>query len=223
MEHIKRQSHQTLDLGFPAADQIFLNILGRIQSSLAAGDNVLTHLQRTEAAFLPLDGKVCKAGPFRITPRSQVAMGELMLREREAVDNDKGESLSAADVISFAEFAVKMRENSETRTWFKPAIDELNTLERAAVRAHRRSRRLKRRGRVFRTGKEVAPQLVGARTYFIQNALQDLVDFLDPAPFKFARPAYRKRLTFGTEHTAVCARCWRSNTIGYYLAPVSVE
>lgn len=191
-----------MDLGFPAADQIFLNILGRIQSTLAAGDNVLGHLQKTEASFIPLGGKVQKAGPFRVTPRSQVAMGELMLREREPVDGDE-QRISAADVISFSEFAVKIREDPETETWFRPVIDELNALEKAASIAHRKAEKLKRRGEIIRAGKEVAPKFVGARPYFVQNALQDLVDFLDPAPFKFARPAYRKRLTFGTEHYAV--------------------
>lgn len=212
VEHIKRSSQQTLNLGFPAADHIFLNILGRVQSTLGASDALLMYMQSCEGSFKPARGhSMHKGGPFAIVPRAQAAIGEIMLRKAskdEQVAHHKG----AARVLSFSEFARKLECDQELRLWIGPVIKDFRKLRSAARAANLKSVRggrwwkfwlkvdSKRTGPHRRTSREIAPKYVGSRPYAIQNALQDLIDFLDPTPNLKVRPDYRRRLQLGDEH-----------------------
>jgi glutathione S-transferase len=109
-----------------------------------------------------------------------------------------------ADVVSFSEFATKLQTNHELRTWMRPVVVQLECLRRAARKANVDSSGHRSSGKraVKRTSSSIAPKLVGARPYFIQSSLLDLVEFLDPEPYKTVRPDYRKRLMLGQEHHA---------------------
>lgn len=173
VEHIKRNSQETLNLGFPAADRIFLNILGRIQSSLAASDAALAHIQSTEESFKASPGtKPYLGGPFTLTPRSQSAIGELMLRKLRC------EGRGPADILSFNEFAEQMDASKELRKWMTPVINELSELRKAGKVANKMSRNGVPYNKqvVVKTTREAAAKHLGARAFLIQNALVDLIE-----------------------------------------------
>jgi hypothetical protein len=145
-------------------------VLGRIQSTLAASDEVLFHLQGTEAAFKPAPGgEKYSGGPFAVTPRSQVAIGELMCRR-------SGRS-GTADVLSFSEFVTKLNQDRELQLWIRPVLRDLDALRRAARAANMKTRGRQRQPKhtTVRTLKEHAASILGARPFFVQNALQDLI------------------------------------------------
>lgn len=184
VEFIKRET-QVLDLGLPVADKIFVNILGRVQGVLSAGDMTLGQLQMTERYFKPPVGaKPVHGGPLRVMPRSQVAIGELMMRP---VPNGRigaseitvsGTRVVKPEVLSFQEFTVKLKTDKEMRKWFQPVIREFEKLEKRGAKARRQGKRFERSRRQMRSKREDGRTLVGSRPYFLQCALLDLVDFL---------------------------------------------
>lgn len=81
VEILKKES-TVLDYGFPAADRIMANILGRIQGIMCANDRLLIDMQNAENFFQLGPGeKPLKAGPLKIPPRRQTVMGELLFRD----------------------------------------------------------------------------------------------------------------------------------------------
>lgn len=179
VEVMKRQSHQVMDLGYPAADRIFLNILGRIQGVLAAEDASLIRLQETEAYFKPAPGqKPVSGGPFRVSSRNQSALGELMLR-RDGMDNRFGDEGTAADaVMTFCEFAKRMEVDPELRKWFNPVTECIEQLQACGHNAKSRAKVKTARRHNVSDAREDGRALIGSRPYFVQCALQDLIDFL---------------------------------------------
>lgn len=201
VELFKKRS-SVLDLGFPAADRIFLNILGRIQGVLAADDAVLKHMQETERYFKPGKGRQpMPAGPLQIMPRAQLCIGELVLRRD--VTNSDTRSMTAEEVsrqttnsiISYAEFSRQLQEDTYMERWFSPVIESFRQLEHSckhdvvvARRAHKK-------------GNGQPERRTGARVFFLQAALMDLVDFLDPGPeCRFIPMHQRRRLRAGPQH-----------------------
>jgi hypothetical protein len=177
VEQIKRES-QTLDLGFPAADRIFTNILGRIQAVMCADDDSLRRMQETERYFKPPPGvRPIKGGPFKLLPRSQSAVGELMLRARWEGYRLHTDSKHPTGVLTLVEFVSLLHADKEMQRWFKPLIADLQKLEKNcdSVRAEKaRNNELITDARSHMH----AHMRIGARPYFLQCALQDLVDFL---------------------------------------------
>jgi hypothetical protein len=178
VELIKRQS-QTLDLGFPAADRIFMNILGRIQAVMCADDDSLRRMQESERYFKPTPGvEPFPGGPMQIMPRSQVAIGELMLRNRWS-DSKLSSSLKhPSGILTLVEFVSLLESDSEMQLWFKPVIEDLQQLEQRTVTARVQDGRKRARSVMAMSPGERTRILVGCRPYFLQCALQDLVDFL---------------------------------------------
>lgn len=190
VEIIKRES-ALLDYGFPAADRILANILGRVQGVLGANDDILMEMQRREDLFRPADGlKVLKGGPLRITARAQTVLAELLLRKMwvnryDFVDEVEEDDLKRGPraVISFFEFSQLLQKESSVTKWYEPIMADFQALER---RARRHSTEKRRRDDI------------GSRIYFLQNGLLDLVEFFDPMPDPHAVPLYRRqRLQLG--------------------------
>jgi hypothetical protein len=82
-------------------------------------------------------------------------------------------------IVTLVEFMSLLDTDSEMQTWFKPVIATLEQLERRTDAAQFRDDGHRHR----RSKKVIAPRdrartFVGARPYFLQCALQDLVDFL---------------------------------------------
>lgn len=179
VEIMKRQSHQVMDLGYPAADRIFLNILGRIQGVLAADDSSLLRLQETEAYFKPAPGEIpVPGGPFRVSSRNQSAIGELMLR-REGMDERFSDEGTAADaVLTFCEFAKRMQSDVELQKWFNPVVRDLESLQNCGQDAKSRAKIKNAKKLNVSNARADGRALIGSRPYFLQCALQDLLDFL---------------------------------------------
>jgi glutathione dehydrogenase/transferase len=107
----------------------------------------------------------------------------------------------SANIVSFSEFAERMDSDHQLGRWMQPVIRDLKVLRKAAIKAHKNTRGSQDKQLVVETSKENATKYIGSRLYVLQNALVDLVEFLDPAPFKTIRPDYRKRLQLGeTQH-----------------------
>lgn len=190
VEILKRES-ALLDYGFPAADRVLANILGRVQGVLGANDSVLMEMQRSEHLFKPGPGeKVLRGGPLRVTPRAQAVMGELLLRKlwihkykfvEEADEHNLKRGPKA--VLSFLEFSRLMAEDRALRQWYQPLVDDFAELEGRVKKA--RGTRKRNDG-------------IGARVCFLQNGLLDLVEFFDPLPHPQSIPLYRRqRLQLG--------------------------
>ncbi len=169
VELLKTQN-SAINLGMPAADRIFANILGRVQGALAAAEPDLAVLQQSERLFkrAPVPG-----GPLRVPPRVQANVGKLLLRahwERR----DHGASMNA--ILSYVEFCELYDTKPVVRRWCAPVHDAFLQVQRQ-----------RRRGRH-----------AGARLYVAQAALLDLVDFLDPPPkCRFVPLDARRRLRLG--------------------------
>ncbi len=163
-----------LDLGFPAADRIFSNIIGRIQGVFGADDETLLLLQSSERIFKPRKGRRARdGGELRVLPRAQVSVGELLLRSYW--DKDASSS-SMNSILTYVEFCELLETNAAVRRWCLPIQDSFRALEK--TRMSRKS--------------------VGSRVYIAQAALLDLVDFLDPGPrCRFVPLDARRRLTLG--------------------------
>lgn len=183
VEIIKQES-ALLDYGFPAADRILANILGRVQGVLCANDDVLMEMQRNEHLFSPPSGhKPLRGGRLRVTPRAQTVLGELLLRKLYTgkvsfVDRAENEKRGPRAVISFLEFSRLLEEDATVARWYKPIIKEFMTLENVVRHIPRNKRRC---------------DAIGARLYFLQSGLLDLVEFFDPLPHAQAIPFYRRR------------------------------
>lgn len=185
VEIIKRE-RALLDYGFPAADRILANIIGRLQGILSANDALLIEMQQTEHLFLPKKGhKPLLGGPLYITSRAQAALGELLLRKLwqkkydfvNKVDDDNMKRGSEA-VLSFLEFSQVLEHDKTLAKWYKPVIEQFRDLETCVQRTERRDRTCNG---------------IGARVYFLQSGLLDLVEFFDPLPQAQAIPFYRRR------------------------------
>lgn len=181
---IIKQDNLLLDYGFPAADRILANILGRVQGVLSANDGLLIDMQKYEHLFQPPPGKrPLRGGPLRITPRAQTVLGELLFRKLYSgkvhfVDRAENENRGPRAVISFLEFSRLLRQDATLARWYKPVIQDFRKLESSVRRLPRNKRR---------------SDMVGARLYFLQSGLLDLVEFFDPLPHAQAVPFYRRR------------------------------
>lgn len=119
VELLKRRA-ATLDLGFPAADRIFLNVIGRVQGVLAADDATLRTLQMTEQFFKPpVDLDAAPAGPLLVLPRTQVAVGEMMIRD--------------ANLLTYVEFCTRLDDDDKMRRWIAPLERSFRDLTVAAT------------------------------------------------------------------------------------------
>lgn len=190
VQMIKNRS-ALLDYGFPAADRILGNIVGRLQGVLSANDKTLQEMQKRERFFKPKEGeKPLKAGPLKITPRTQTVLGDLMQRRmwKDKFDFvDKAEdgnlSIGTRSLITFLEFSQILEQSETMQRWFAPLIGEFRKIESGILNPSTPKRRREK---------------LGARIYFIQSALVDLVDFFDPVPHPQYVPLYRRqRLRLG--------------------------
>lgn len=184
VEIVKREN-TLLDYGFPAADRIFANILGRIQGVLAANDYVLGEMQKTEHSFKPAGSqKALKGGPLRVSPKTQAVLGELIHRRIWSGKYDfieTAEHISARGnkaTITFLEFSRILEKDHTMQIWYKPVIEQFARLENRIKDLPREKRRCND---------------VGARMYFLQSGLLDLVEFFDPGPSAKSIPSYRRR------------------------------
>lgn len=188
---IVKEKSALLDYGFPSADRILGNILGRLQGVLAATDTILTDMQMTEHLFKPdSTQKPLRAGPLKITPRAQTVLGNLMLRrlwkdKYDFLDVHEGKDLTVGTkaMINFLEFSRVFAEDETMRRWYKPVVKDFEKLEKIVKSLPKEKRRDDR---------------VGARIYFVQSCLLDLVEFFDPLPHpKFVPSSKRRRLRLG--------------------------
>ena len=190
VETIKQRS-ALLDYGFPAADRILANILGRLQGVLSANDRILDKMQRTEHFFKPPPGEEpLKGGPLKITPRTQTVLGDLLLRRLwvskydfiQRYDEDQM-VCGAKSMVTFLEFMQLLEKDALMRRWFDPVIYDFERIEYAVQTRSPKKRRCNQ---------------IGARVYFLQSALVDLIEFFDPLPHPQFLPYYRReRLQLG--------------------------
>lgn len=183
VELLKKRS-ATLDLGFPAADRIFLNILGRIQGVLSADDRLVLRMQDKERLFKPTPGdRPVPGGPLRVLPRAQLCLGELLLKEHwkmetQNVNADDGPSMNS--ILSYVEFREMLETDKSLRRWFNPVLQNFRALHNDKKKLDpRRAHEVNR--------------AIGARVYMLQCALMDLVDFLDPGPKPRYVPMFKRR------------------------------
>lgn len=188
---ILKNERALLDYGFPTADRILANILGRVQGVLCANDETLKHIQNTEHFFKPAPHeKPLAAGPLKISPRKQTALGELMFRkvwkgkyniDLEHSDEDLNRGSKA--VLSFLEFVHVFRNDKRMKWWYEGIVDEFADLERFI---HGKEKGKKRSNRV------------GARIFILQSTLVDVIEFFDPNPHPQSIPnRHRTRLQLG--------------------------
>ena len=184
VEIIKRES-SLLDYGFPTADRIAANILGRIQGVFGATDSTLKAMQENERYFKPAPGeKPLEAGLLHIVPQAQVTLGELLLRKKWKpeygfIDKDGAmKTTGPAATVSFYEFRRLLESEPNMQEWFQPLVDDCKKLE-----THLRENPV---GQRRNNG-------IGARTYFIQAGMLDLVEFFDPLPYGKRIPNSRRR------------------------------
>ncbi|PXF39937.1 hypothetical protein BWQ96_10355 [Gracilariopsis chorda] len=138
MELLKKES-TVLDYGFPAADLIMANILGRIQGILCANDSLLEDMQKSEHFFqLDIGEKSLKGGRLKIPPRRQIVMGELLLRR---LWNGKYDFIERTDkvlelrrgpmaCVTFLEYTHLMEMDSTVQQWYQPIVNDFAALER---------------------------------------------------------------------------------------------
>jgi hypothetical protein len=111
-------------------------------------------------------------------PRSQMVIGQMMVRG--GVDRI---NLDASCVLTFVEFAKEFEDSKgELRKWIEPVVQNLEQLERHAVSARAQACSVKRRGGSVESAREDGRAKVGSRPYFVQSALLDVINFLDPYP-----------------------------------------
>lgn len=186
VEVLKHES-ALLDYGFHTSDRILSNILGRVQGILCANDDSLIGMQQSEHYFLPGPGdKPVHGGLLKVPPRVQTAMGELMLRRLwtgkydfvDAADNEISLRRGPRALVTYLEFSSLMEKEKTVQKWFKPVVKDFEKLEQVARKHPEGSRRR---------------QSVGARVYFLQSGLLDLVEFFDPLPHAKSIPCYRRR------------------------------
>ena len=203
IEMLKLES-PNLDFGFPAADRIFLNIIGRIQGVLAANDPTLRRLQKTERSFkAEKDETILKGGMLQISPYAQSVCGDLMLRVRwNGISTPKETTIAASlkknrknhdnddnaegdahrshrgikAVLTFLEFSELMQHSNAMSKWYTPIIRDIERLN--INRSENKGKSMK--------------DIAGARIYVLQSALCDLVEFLDPSPRCRFIPRYRR-------------------------------
>lgn len=246
LERLKSGS-QAMDFGRPAADRIFLNLVGRVQGILSASDGALVKLQRSELDFSSSSGlKPLPAGPLRVVTHHQSVVGELMLRSHwygeasKGGDGKKGDSGGAeargSSLISYRDFCRLLDSEPEMQRWVRPLIAETWRLihnvdpplpssprgpspiishffDRSPPPERPRPEDMPITDVALRrTLTDEASRTVGApaelsRIYFLQDALVDLVDFLDPPPTCRFIPSYRrKRLRLAGAPTATQTR-----------------
>lgn len=182
---ILKSERPLLDYGFPAADRILYNILGRIQGLFCANDHMLREMQNSELYFRSApEYRPLRGGLLEMSPRRQALLGEMLLRrvwthKYNFLDVSLGtERIGGRAILSFREFSRLFDTDENVRKSFQLLVDDLYELEqfsRANSRQHRRCDR------------------IGARVFFVQSALLDLVDFFDPLPDTRAVPMFRRR------------------------------
>lgn len=134
LERLKGGS-QTLDFGRPAADRIFLNLVGRVQGVLSASDGALAKLQRSELDFSSSAGQQpLPAGPLRVVTHHQSVVGELMIRSHWYGEAGKGgggktgggdaANARAPTLISYRDFCRLLDTEPEMQRWMRPLIAE---------------------------------------------------------------------------------------------------
>lgn len=197
IEILKRE-RALLDYGFPTADRILANILGRIQGVLCANDRTLGNIQQTEHFFKPFPGEnPIHAGPLKISPRKQTVLGELMLRRSWAekydiVKTNEGSMQHGPKaVLTFLEFCHIYDEDERMKKWYSSITKDFGNIEHLVTKTKAKRRRAQR---------------VGSRVYFLQSALLDLVEFF--GKFHFARHTQNMiRLVFATaNYSDICSR-----------------
>lgn len=247
LERLKSGS-QTLDFGRPAADRIFLNLIGRVQGVLSASDRAMAKLQRSELDFSSAAGRQpLPAGPLRVVTHHQSVVGELMIRSHwygEAAKGGGGKAggggaadARASSLISYRDFCRLLDTEPEMQRWVRPLIAETwrlihNVDPPPSTAPPRRPAPINslffhrppppqrprpedvpitdvalRRTLTTDASRSAAPPVELARIFFLQDALVDLVDFLDPPPTCRFIPSYRrKRLRLAGAPTAAQTR-----------------
>ncbi|GAB0490033.1 hypothetical protein MMPV_001263 [Pyropia vietnamensis] len=133
LERLKAGSH-AMDFGRPAADRIFLNIVGRIQGILSASDERLAALQRSELDFSAASGRPAPqpAGPLRVPTHHQRVAGELMLRSRWFPDTPNvdvatelaGRPGQHVALLPYDEWCKLLDTEPEMKRWMRPLVSE---------------------------------------------------------------------------------------------------
>lgn len=191
VELFKKQS-DALNLGFPAADRIFSNILMRNQGIWAADNDALLTIQKSERLFKPAEGQpLVNSGPLQILPVTQISLGNILLRSywvkkkrskllcsEESSVRESSPSIRA--IISYVEFCDLLDTDPVMQKWTRPVEKALRVIEKR-----------RRRNMAEKTS-------VGARIFVVQSSLIDLVNFLDPGPrARYVPYGARRRLRLG--------------------------
>lgn len=178
--------HPLFDYGFPAADRILYNIVGRVQGLFCANDKLFTKLQSTEQYFKS-DSEPLKSGLFKITPKTQVTLGQLLFETQWVmqknkfpfVEANKTKASSVRSILSFLEFSRIYDMDDTMHKWYQPIVNDFKKLEAMS-------------GSIEKT-KDRRNDMIGARVFFVQSALCDLIDFFDPFPHTRVIPSFRRR------------------------------
>ncbi|OSX69010.1 hypothetical protein BU14_1972s0001, partial [Porphyra umbilicalis] len=133
LERLKGGS-QAMDFGRPAADRIFLNLVGRVQGVLSASDDGLARLQRSELDFSASSGRPAPlpAGPLRVATHHQRVVGELMLRSRWFPDAPEGDVTGETAgrpgqhmaLLPYHEWCKLLDTEAEMQRWMRPLVSE---------------------------------------------------------------------------------------------------
>jgi len=133
LERLKGGS-QAMDFGRPAADRIFLNLVGRVQGVLSASDDGLARLQRSELDFSASSGRPAPlpAGPLRVSTHHQRVVGELMLRSRwfpnapeaDVTGETAGRPGQHMALLPYHEWCKLLDTEAEMQRWMRPLVSE---------------------------------------------------------------------------------------------------
>lgn len=174
---IMKNMHPLFDYGFPAADRILHNIVGRIQGVFCANDKILREMQANELFFqspMKLDG-----GLLKITPREQTVLGELLCKKTwKHKYSFVMEGSSEMAPLTFLEFSQIYEKDSLMKAWTNRINRDFQKMETEANGLTREQRR---------------NNDIGSRVFFLQSALCDLIDFFDPLPNTRAVSRLRRR------------------------------
>lgn len=133
LERLKAGS-QAMDFGRPAADRIFLNLVGRVQGILSASDGGLAALQRSELDFSASSGRPAPlpAGPLRVATHHQRVVGELMLRSRwfpdspgvDVTTESAGRPGQHVALLPYDEWCKLLDTEPDMKRWMRPLVSE---------------------------------------------------------------------------------------------------
>ena len=223
-----KKQELALDIGLPIANHIFANILDRIEFVLSAPDPMIEALQVTERFFNPNESeKPILGGPLQVTVCAQRTVGELMFRSfwesAKLLFNDgpqeSAQNTPTSPCSPFAKAATEI--TKKAGTWdlvpinlnlsdesmlvnsilnfveFQKLVECQSTMEQWIIPLKRIFEEIERQQKMA-TDELGHKRAVGSRLFFFQNALIDIVDFLEPAPRTRHVALYsRQRLRIG--------------------------